>query len=62
MWTFDMNRCNQCFKISDCPDRKSIHKTLSGIVQTEETAAGSRSGIIVMVCHEPNLLAKETEE
>lgn len=62
MITFDMNICNRCKKIKDCPDRKIFYKyALQAINEMTSNEGGSRSGIMILSCQEPNLLAEETQ-
>lgn len=62
MWTFDMNKCSQCPKITDCPDRLAIYKGLKKILdKVENNEGGARIGVIVLVCKEPELLSRIKE-
>lgn len=61
MWTFDMNRCTQCPKLRDCPDRKQMHAALHALTgELMANEGGSRAGTLVLVCREPELLREET--
>lgn len=62
-WTMDMNRCNQCPKCATCPDKTMIHKAthaLTGVLIDNKD--GSRAGMLVLVCREPELMRQENAE
>lgn len=60
MWNFDMNRCSQCPKLGDCPDRKELHAALHALTgKLMANEGGSRAGTVVLVCREPDLLSAE---
>lgn len=51
MWTFEMNNCISCSKVSDCTDAKVIQKKLRTLLdEVENNEGGGSAGLIVVIC------------